>query len=408
LVVASGITLGIVLADLVVTPLHAAGHAQEAGRFVIRTFSAVQTPGVVVAYKLGHYDDHHMVAGTRLVMIPANFILYFIGAYGLATLWGRRPKQTTDGGAAPDPSTVPPPPEAPPVPSGITRRTLMRGSIGAAGTCAAAAFGYSDWVAPEGLDVTRRRVGIRGLPPGLEGLRVVQLTDVHHGPWMSVGMIRRVVARINALDPDLIVLTGDFVHRSPAYAAPVAAALGGLRAKIGVVGVLGNHDWWEDGERVRNSLQAHGVRMLDNVRSFIRPDRTMGDDAVTGGLCVAGVGDLWCDRQDFDAALGGIPDAMPRLLLSHNPDTAEERAFLSSGHRVDLMLSGHTHGGQVWVPPFGAPAIPSRYGQKYRSGLVQGPACPVYVSRGIGMAGLPFRFRVPPEVAVIELVATPA
>jgi predicted MPP superfamily phosphohydrolase len=94
---------------------------------------------------------------------------------------------------------------------------------------------------------------------------------------------------------------------------------------------------------------------------------------------------------------------MPRLLLSHNPDAAEDPRFLRARHRVDLMLSGHTHGGQVRLPVVGAPVIPSKYGQKYAAGLVQGPRCPVYVSRGLGLSGLPVRFGVPPEIVLFEL-----
>ena len=132
----------------------------------------------------------------------------------------------------------------------------------------------------------------------------------------------------------------------------------------------------------------------------MRPDTTSAE-----GLCLAGVGDLWTDRQLYARALAGVPGTTPRLLLSHNPDIAEERAFVSSGFRVDLMLSGHTHGGQIYIPGLGTPILPSRYGQKYAQGLVQGPTCPVFVSRGLGTALLPLRVGVPPEIAVIELVA---
>jgi predicted MPP superfamily phosphohydrolase len=98
---------------------------------------------------------------------------------------------------------------------------------------------------------------------------------------------------------------------------------------------------------------------------------------------------------------------MPRLLLSHNPDVAEEKAFVGSGLRVDLMVSGHTHGGQIYIPGLGAPFVPSRYGQKYAQGLVQGPTCPVFVCRGLGLSTLPLRVGVPPEIAVLELRCDP-
>jgi uncharacterized protein len=115
------------------------------------------------------------------------------------------------------------------------------------------------------------------------------------------------------------------------------------------------------------------------------------------------VGDLYMDTQRYDAALGGVPADMPRLLLSHNPDVAEDPALAVYGYRIDLMLSGHTHGGQIYIPGIGSPIVPSQFGQKYARGLVQGPVCPVFISRGLGHTVLPVRIGVRPEMAVIEL-----
>ena len=122
-------------------------------------------------------------------------------------------------------------------------------------------------------------------------------------------------------------------------------------------------------------------------------------------MCIAGVGDLWEGAPDYHAALSGAPRAMPRLLLSHNPDAAEDSKFVTGNYRVDLMISGHTHGGQVWVPGIGTPIVPSKFGQKYASGLVKGPACDVFISKGVGVSGLPVRFGVPPEIVVFDLAA---
>jgi predicted MPP superfamily phosphohydrolase len=135
---------------------------------------------------------------------------------------------------------------------------------------------------------------------------------------------------------------------------------------------------------------------------FVTPERRLVGSA-REGLCLAGVGDLWEDRCDYGAALDGVAGGVPRILLSHNPDVAEEAGFLQSGYRVDLMLSGHTHGGQVSLPGVGAPVTNSRFGQKYAKGLVAGPVCPVFVSRGLGMTVMPVRWGVRPEIAVIEL-----
>ena len=282
-----------------------------------------------------------------------------------------------------------------------TRRSLIMGVKRTAVAGAAVAGAYPLLGEPYRLVVSRRSFPVRDLPAGLDGLRIVHVTDIHLGPWTSLARVRRIVETTNALAPEVVALTGDYVMRSPKYIPQVATALAGLKPTVGAVGVLGNHDWSEGGPVCIVELTRAGVRMIDNTRVFVSPARQLTD--TPGGLCLAGVGDLWRDRQFYGQALGGVPPDVPRLLLSHNPDVAEDPDFLASGHRVDLMLSGHTHGGQVVLPFVGAPVTQSRYGQKYRSGLVQGPACPVFISRGLGMAMLPLRLGSVPEIAVIEL-----
>jgi predicted MPP superfamily phosphohydrolase len=228
------------------------------------------------------------------------------------------------------------------------------------------------------------------------------LTDIHHGPWLSRAYVRDIVSASNELAPDLVCLTGDYVHHSSAYIEPLVEELARLRPKIGVVAVLGNHDWWEDGPWIQRGLSEAGVALLDNSRRVLTPQRQLVT-AAAEGLALCGVGDLWEDRQDYSSALDGLPAGMPRLLLSHNPDVAEEPGLTSGGWRVDLMLSGHTHGGQIWLPGLGTPLTNSRYGQRYAAGLVQGPVCPVFIGRGIGVSGLPIRLGAPPEIAVLEL-----
>ena len=155
--------------------------------------------------------------------------------------------------------------------------------------------------------------------------------------------------------------------------------------------------------RAENFLRSkHGIPFIDNSRLFVTPDRTITPAARTG-LCLAGVGDLWEDRCLFEEALADVPHDMPRILLSHNPDAAEEPALIQGGWRVDLVVSGHTHGGQVRLPFIGPPMVPSRYGSKYAGGLVQGPVSSVFVSQGVGMSLLPVRFGVRPEIALLEL-----
>jgi predicted MPP superfamily phosphohydrolase len=173
---------------------------------------------------------------------------------------------------------------------------------------------------------------------------------------------------------------------------------------VGVVGVLGNHDWYGDGVAMQAALDRVGVRMLRNQRLWLDGQRRLSTSPLPDAMVIAGLADLSEDRVDVRAALGGLKDAVPRIVLAHQPDTAEMPELAGpDGPRVDLMLSGHTHGGQVRIPFLGTPGIPSNYGQKYAGGLIAGPRFPVLVSRGVGMSVLPVRVGVPPEIGLITL-----
>jgi predicted MPP superfamily phosphohydrolase len=286
----------------------------------------------------------------------------------------------------------------------FTRRAILTGGARLAAVSAGSVAAYSFFVAPRRFQIVRQVRAIQGLRPEFDGLRLVQLTDIHHGPNLSLSYVRDVIAAANALQPDITLLTGDYVYRSPAYIVPVVRELANLRANVGVLGVLGNHDWWEDADLRRREFARAGIPLIDNDRAILSPDRRLvGRSGADAGLCIAGVGDYMEDVADFDAALGGVPDLMPRLLLSHNPDVAENARLIASRHRIDLMIAGHTHGGQAWIPGVGRPIVPSRYGQKYAYGSVRGPVCDVYVCSGIGTSILPMRFEVPPEINLIEL-----
>ena len=161
---------------------------------------------------------------------------------------------------------------------------------------------------------------------------------------------------------------------------------------MGRFSVLGNHDHWESAPASRHALDAAGIARVDNAGTWLE----------RGGarLRVCGVGDLWTDHQDLPAALGDATDRDAVILLSHNPDFAEE----VRDRRVGLIVSGHTHGGQVVVPGYGAPIVPSRYGQKYLHGLVRGLSCQVFITRGVGTVTPPVRFLCRPEIVLITLV----
>lgn len=337
-----------------------------------------------------------------LMVTLISCVCYTVGIgaafWGARTIQRRRlvrPRATKTENATPEPDP--------------TRRRLAFGGI--AVVCAAPAVGlmYSTLAEPFDLRVRRYRVPIRGLGAAWHGLRVVQLTDTHLGPRVPAWHIRAAVERAIALRPGLVVLTGDYVHQGGARIGEAGELLAPLAsAGLPVAGVLGNHDHYSGNPRaVRRAMERAGVRMLDNTRTFLHPGGRLSPEPgrESGAICLAGVGDLETDRVDLARALGGVSPETPRLLLSHNPDVAEHRNLTAPGSaRVDLMLSGHTHGGHIALPLLGRPGVRSRYGQKYAHGLVPGPACPVVISAGVGMSILPVRFGVPPEVVLVELV----
>ncbi len=241
------------------------------------------------------------------------------------------------------------------------------------------------------LDVSRPRLGVPHLGPGWDGATLALLTDLHVGPVFNLRDLERVVRATNALAPDLVILGGDLVRQAADADRSVSRQLAQLRAALGVFAVMGNHDFWGPRSRVPRTLRRAGIDVLRNEHRILHRN---GDP-----LCLAGVDDLWEGHADLPAALAGVPEGLPRILLSHNPDLAED---LPASPRVDLVLSGHTHGGQILLPLLWRYATPLTH-LKYLRGYVQGPRCGVYVSRGLGVVGIPLRFRSPPELPLITL-----
>ncbi len=275
----------------------------------------------------------------------------------------------------------------------VGRRSRRRFLKRALWTAAAVGAGLGAYSALEAswLRVVKETIETPRVAAPFVGMRIAFLTDLHHGPFTGIEYIERVVARTNALAPDLILLGGDYIHRGPQFIYPCANALGKLKAPLGVYAVLGNHDHWHGGRLTSACLEGNGIVELKNRGVWLRK----------GGarLRLGGVDDLWTARQDLGAALGDATDDDACLLLSHNPDTVES----IDDQRVSLVLSGHTHGGQVVLPVVGAPIVPSQYGQKYLRGLVETEATKVYVSRGLGTVTPPLRFCCPPEINLITL-----
>ena len=239
------------------------------------------------------------------------------------------------------------------------RKFLKRAGLAALATATAGAvypFLEAKW-----CRVVRRTIALPNLPSPFRGTTVALLADVHHGPYVPLSYVRHVVEMTNALKPDMVLLAGDYMQESAEYIEPGIAELGKLEASLGRFAVRGNHDNREFTLTSRAALAEAKLPDLNNTGVWL--------ERRGARLRIAGVGDLWTDEQDLGAALGDatLDDAV--ILLSHNPDYVET----IRDPRVGLVLSGHTHGGQVVVPGFGAPRVPSRYGQKYLHGLVQGP-----------------------------------
>ncbi len=236
------------------------------------------------------------------------------------------------------------------------------------------------------------RIPVPHLPSAFSGLRIAHLTDLHYGPLVPLSFIRHVVRRTNALEPDVTVLTGDYVHEfdNTAQIDAVWPELARLRARHGVFSVLGNHDHWADTKRSMVWMKKTGQNLRHKKRFIEREGQR---------LWFAGAGDFFADHRNLDRLLRTIPEKDCRIVLAHSPDSADSDYI----HRIDLMISGHTHGGQVDIPFVGAPILPTR-NKNYSSGLKRSlRGGNVFISRGIGWAMYPVRFNCPPEIAVLEL-----
>lgn len=262
---------------------------------------------------------------------------------------------------------------------------------------------YATRVEPTWLEVNRIDMPIASLPKSFDGFKIVQMTDFHGGRSVTTKYLDEAVALAQEQAGDVVVLTGDFIHQGNRHIDRVAEALGKLRAPHGVFAVLGNHDF-----SVRNPL---GVRRYPDLHRlvgdalaaqniYVMRNETVPLRRGADTLHLTGMEDLWSRQCDPEASLVGIPPHEPRIVLAHNPLTVE----LLGSRRCDLMLSGHTHGGQVMVPGLGRIALGPR-GRKFSAGLYRIGQTWLYVNKGIGH-GVPIRYRVRPEVAVFSLTTS--
>ena len=241
------------------------------------------------------------------------------------------------------------------------------------------------------LSIERVQLPIPGLPPAFEGFTIAQLTDIHLLPYTRPEFIREVAAAANALNPDLILLTGDYVWHDPGAMDELAPILAGLDAREGVYGILGNHDYWLDVEAVKEGFrQARTPLLINQHITLARAEQK---------LVLAGLDDGWAGQPDLAATLDGAPADAPILLMLHEPDLADVYAPQAP---FALQMAGHSHGGQVRIPGRGPMVLPY-LGRKYDMGLYQVGAMWLYTNRGLGEISVPLRINCPPELTLFTL-----
>lgn len=240
------------------------------------------------------------------------------------------------------------------------------------------------------LEVTRHEVTVPDLPVSFDGYRIAFLTDTHVASFMRRAFYREAVDQTLRFQPDLILLGGDFVTWERHIPLMAEVLLTGLEARDGVYAVLGNHDYWAGADNVLAAMTARGVRFLVNRSMVLR----RGEDQ----LALVGIDELYRGTPDVDATFALVDPKAPCIGVSHHPDIVG----LLEGRRLDLLVCGHTHGGQIRVPFFGSIVVPSKHEARYASGFHRAGQVLMYVSRGLGSIP-PLRILCKPEVATFIL-----
>ena len=253
---------------------------------------------------------------------------------------------------------------------------------------------WAFFIEPNRLVVRHQTIQIAEWPKELSGIRIAVISDIHAGSrFIDDDKLRLIVRRTNELQPSLILILGDYRTGRGRDTHPperFALILKDLNAPLGVYSVLGNHDWWFDGKRVREALEANGIRVLDDESTELR--------LPTGSFWLVGLADLWTRPQRIEPTIAQIPQNSPIIAITHNPDI-----FPRVPPRVQLLLAGHTHGGQVRFPLIGTVVQASDYGERYVRGHVFEQNHHLFVTTGIGTSIVPVRFSVPPEIVMLTI-----
>lgn len=276
-----------------------------------------------------------------------------------------------------------------------TRRQFLYGMIGLSGLGFLGGSGYIRFFEPYHPEINKTKLFWSELSLDLAGLTFVHLTDIHHGRDIGVDYIEKCVASVNNLCPDIVFITGDLVSGYSGFIKPCIDVLAKLKSRYGVYVVPGNHDYWSDIDLMAQEFKKSGIHFLINESYPIKIKNTT--------LEIIGLDDLWAGQPDIIKALKNVDPHAMKILLMHNPDLFPE----ISSNGINLILCGHTHGGQVCLPFVGPPIIPSRYGIKYAKGLYKNANCTMYVNKGIGLMPPPVRFMCKPEIAFFSLEKAP-
>jgi hypothetical protein len=268
--------------------------------------------------------------------------------------------------------------------------------IGILGLALLVLGGWAFWWEPSRLTQKQYDIALNSWPSSCNELKVAMLSDLHVGaPYFDIPKLEKIVRLVNKANPDVVLLGGDFLIQSVFGGSfvnpePIAEELGKLEAKLGVYSVLGNHDWWFDGQRVKSALEDAGIPVLE--------DEAIEVEFQECRFWLVGIGDYWERAHDVGKAFSAVLNDAPVLVLTHNPDV-----FMDLPSRALLTFAGHTHGGQVNLPFLGPLVTMSQYGQRFAIGHIKENGKHLFVSPGLGTSIYPIRFRVPPEISFIVL-----